>query len=157
MARVFLGVGTNEGDRLDNLSRAVHRLAASGAARLVRMATIAETKPIGGPPQADFLNTVLEIETVLSPHELLASLKGIEDDMGRSPSVERWGPRLIDLDILLYEDRVINEPQLVVPHPQMHTRRFVLEPLAQLAPEVVHPVLKRTIEELLHACDQARA
>ncbi|MBI4353761.1 MAG: 2-amino-4-hydroxy-6-hydroxymethyldihydropteridine diphosphokinase [Candidatus Omnitrophica bacterium] len=152
MARVFLGLGTNDGDRLANISNAAQTLAVSGTIRLVQMATITETKPVGGPPQADFLNTVLEIDTSLAPQELLESLKQFERHLGRVPSSQRWGPRVIDLDILLYDDRIVTEPQLVIPHPQMHHRRFVLEPLAQLAPALVHPVLKRTIQELLDAC-----
>lgn len=153
MARVFLGVGTNEGDRLDNISRAAQALAASGAVRLIQMATITETEPVGGPDQPNFLNTVVEVETAVSPHALLQQLQRLERSLGRVPSPQRWGPRVIDLDILLYDDRSINEPHLAIPHPQMHLRRFVLEPLAQLAPDLMHPVLKRTIKELLEACE----
>lgn len=149
MARVFLGVGSNLGDRLANLSRAVQRLGETAGVRVVQMATIYETQPVGGPPQEDFLNTVVEIDTGLPPRELLAALKRLEAQLGRTPSRERWEPRVIDLDILLYEDRVVREPDLVIPHALMHTRRFVLEPLAQLAPQVVHPVLRKTVSALL--------
>ncbi|HBQ37410.1 MAG: 2-amino-4-hydroxy-6-hydroxymethyldihydropteridine diphosphokinase [Omnitrophica WOR_2 bacterium RIFCSPLOWO2_02_FULL_63_16] len=148
MARVFLGIGTNEGDRLENISRATQILAASGAARLIQMATIAETPPLG-PPQRDYLNTVVEVETTLPPQELLECVKRLEQQLGRAPSSQRWGPRIIDVDILLYEDRIVEEERLTIPHPQLHQRRFVLEPLAQLAPDLVHPVLKRTVQELL--------
>lgn len=244
MSRVFIGVGSNEGDRLAHISRAMRTLADVAGVRLMQMATIIETEPVGlpaprplsgiyyvyalrcegnsiyigqtrdltrrwqdhldgridwtkrhapieiahfevvstredavilekqwktgygrtrvrrliqsgrarqagGPPQEPYLNTVVELDTTLSPIEVLGILQEIERGMGRKPSSQRWGPRPIDLDILLYEGRVIQEPQLSIPHPRMHERRFVLEPLAQLAPDVVHPALHQTIAELL--------
>ena len=147
-ARVFIGVGSNQGDRLEQISKAVRAVGALARVRLCRMATIIETAPVG-PPQGPYLNTVIEIDTALSPHELLAALKAIERQFGRIPSAERWAPRPIDLDVLLYDDRVIDEPALRIPHERMHERRFVLEPLAQLAPDVIHPVLKRSISDLV--------
>ena len=150
MARVFLGLGSNQGDRLANLSRAVQRVGETAGIRVVQMATMYETRPMGGPPQEDFLNTVVEIETTLPPRELLSALKTVEVGLGRTPSRERWGPRVIDLDLLLYDDRVVQEPDLVIPHALMHERRFVLEPLAQLAPDLVHPVLRQTVSALLN-------
>ncbi|MBI3320184.1 MAG: 2-amino-4-hydroxy-6-hydroxymethyldihydropteridine diphosphokinase [Candidatus Omnitrophica bacterium] len=149
MARVFIGIGSNEGDRLSMISQAVQRLGNHHGIRVVQMALVSETEPVGLSEQPDFLNTVVEIETTLSPHALLSVVKCLEQQLGRVPSSQRWGPRPIDLDILLYDDRVVQEPHLTIPHAQMHQRRFVLEPLAQLAPDAVHPVLKQTIEALL--------
>lgn len=149
MARVFIGIGSNTGDRLQHISDAVRTLGAVDGVRVVQMALIAETEPVGGPPQGPYLNTVAEIETALSPRQLLTVLQDIERRLGRQRTAQRWAPRPIDLDILLYDDRVSQEADLIIPHPRMHERRFVLEPLAQLAPNLVHPVLKRTIAELL--------
>ena len=149
MSRVFIGVGSNEGDRLAHISRAMRALAEVSGVRLLQMATIAETEPIGGPPQGPYLNTVVEIDTTLPPTELLGTLQDIERRLGREPSSQRWGPRPIDLDILLYDDRIVQGPQLSIPHPRMHERRFVLEPLAQLAPGTIHPLLQRPIADLL--------
>ena len=149
MARVFIGIGSNEGDRLATISQAVQRLGSHHGIQVVRMAMIYETEPVGVTDQPDFLNTVVEVETTFSPHGLLTITKSLERDLGRLPSSQRWGPRPIDLDLLLYDDLVIQDPDLTIPHPQMHQRRFVLEPLAQLAPELVHPVLGHPIEALL--------
>lgn len=149
MKRVFIGIGSNEGDRLHNVSEAIRLLGASEGIRVAQMATIIETEPIGGPPQGPFLNTVVEIDTPLSPHALLAVLKDIERRLGRVPSAERWGPRPIDLDILLYGDLILQEPALTIPHPRLHERLFVLEPLAQLAPDQLHPTLQQPISALL--------
>ena len=149
MARVFIGVGSNQGDRLTSISRGVQALGAIAGVRVVQMALVAETAPVGGPPQGPYLNTVVEIDTTVPPRELLQLLKAIERQMGRQPSDVRWGPRPIDLDVLLYEDLVVRESDLEIPHPRLHERRFVLEPLTQLAPDVVHPVLKQSIKALL--------
>ena len=117
--------------------------------RVVQLAMITETAPVGGPPQGPYLNTVVELATTRAPLPLLHSLQAIERQLGRMPAVQRWGPRPIDLDLLLYDEQVLQDPLLCIPHPRMHERRFVLEPLAQLAPEVIHPVLQQSIAELL--------
>ena len=148
MSCVFIGVGSNQGERLEHISKAVRAVGALERVRLCRMATIVETAPVG-PPQGPYLNTVIEIDTSIPPRELLVALKGIERRFGRTPSEERWGPRPIDLDVLLYDDRVVEEPGLRIPHERMHERDFVLEPLAQLAPDVIHPILQQPIAQLL--------
>lgn len=149
MARVFLGVGSNEGDRLRNISEALRRLSILPGIRIKRLATIIETESVGGPPQGPYLNTVAELETTLPAEKLLVFLQDTERQLGRLPSGPRWGPRPIDLDVLFYDERVIDTPALQVPHPRLHERRFVLEPLAQLQPALIHPVLKQSIKDLL--------
>ena len=149
MSRVFIGIGSNEGDRLQHLSHAIRAIGAINGVQLVQMATIIETEPVGGPPQGPYLNTVIEIETTVSPLALLTQLQEIERQLGRLPSPQRWAPRPIDLDLLLYDDQIVELPQLSIPHPRMHERRFVLEPLAQVAPEIVHPVRQQSIAALL--------
>ncbi len=158
MSRVFIGIGSNEGDRLQAISDAVKILGATEGIRVVQMATIIETEPVGGPPQGPYLNTVVEVDASLSPPALFAALKAIERRLGRSPSGERWGPRPMDLDLLLYDDLVLTSVDLEIPHPRLHERRFVLEPLTQLAPDLIHPRLKRTTTELLtEACSRLSA
>ncbi len=148
MAIVYLALGTNLGDREENLREAEQRLGA--AATITGRSSIYETEPWGVADQPWFLNEVVRGETRLTPQELLAVVKTIEQEMGRAPSV-RYGPRLIDLDILFYDDRIIRSPGLEVPHPRLAERRFVLVPLEELAPELVHPESGLTIRELLAA------
>ena len=145
----FSGIGSNEGDRLATISSAIKQLGRLPGIAVTQMATILESDPAGGPPQGPYLNTVVELDTALAPRELLAALKRLEQACGRVPSLMRWAPRPLDLDLLLYGDQVMRETDLVIPHERMHERRFVLEPLAQLAPDLLHPVLHRTITELL--------
>ena len=151
MSRVFIGIGSNQGDRAALISQAVKYLGVVSGVRVARLARLLETEPVGGPPQPPYLNTVAEVETTRTPQELLDELQGIERQLGRVSSPVRWAPRPIDLDLLLYGDLVLEEPGLTIPHPRMHERKFVLEPLAQLAPELVHPALSRTVKDLLES------
>jgi 2-amino-4-hydroxy-6-hydroxymethyldihydropteridine diphosphokinase len=149
-----LGLGSNLGDRAGNLARARARLVEQGIA-IRTSSALYETEPVGLSDQPWFINQVVEVESGLSPRELLPLLKGIETDMGREVSVT-YGSRLIDLDILLAEDTVIRTEELTIPHPRLAERNFVLRPLAEIAPDTIHPVLKRTIRELLR-CSKDRA
>ena len=146
--RVFLSLGSNVGRRPDNLRRAVRLLAAEPGVTVVGTSKLYSTSPVGYTTQREFINGAVELRTRLSPRDLLGRLGEIELRMGKSTPF-RNGPRVIDIDLLLYGGRVIRERGLQVPHPRMHRRRFVLEPLAELAPRVVHPVLRRTAARLL--------
>ena len=114
MARVFIGIGSNEGERLSNVSRAAQALAQLPTTRLIQMAPIYETAPVGGPPQGEYLNTVVELDTSLEPRQLLTHLQAVEKRLGRLTSDVRWGPRVIDLDILLYDQAVLSEAELMM-------------------------------------------
>lgn len=147
MAKVFLGLGSNLGDREKNVKEAVRLLQESGMAGEVKISSFYETEPEGVKEQPLFLNGVLEMETVFSPQALLDTLQAIERQLGRKRG-RKWGPRVIDLDILLYGDLVMKEEGLEIPHPLLAERSFVLVPLAEIAPETVHPVLKKAISDL---------
>jgi 2-amino-4-hydroxy-6-hydroxymethyldihydropteridine diphosphokinase len=149
-ATVFLGLGSNLGDREAQLRRALAGLARRGM-ELGPRSSLYETEPVGGPPQGWFLNAVARGETELSPEALLAACLEVEAEQGRVRA-ERNGPRSIDVDILLYGDRVIDAPGLRIPHPRLQERRFVLEPLAELAPALRHPVSGLSMRELLARC-----
>ena len=131
--RAFLGLGSNLGDRAAHL-----RLAVASLPDVVAVSHVYETEPVGGPPgQGRYLNLVVELDTDLEPHELLRIAKRLEAGAGRVPTDVRWGPRPLDVDVLLVDDRTVTEADLVVPHPRMWDRRFVVEPLRELAPELV--------------------
>jgi 2-amino-4-hydroxy-6-hydroxymethyldihydropteridine diphosphokinase len=135
----FIGIGCNVGNREDFVRRAVEMLGVIEGVRVERVSSLYETSPIGGPPQRSFINAVARISTTLSPRDLLASCKAIERALGREDSEIRWGPRVADLDVLLFGDKKINEPDLEIPHPRMSQRRFVLVPLLEIEPEAADP------------------
>jgi 2-amino-4-hydroxy-6-hydroxymethyldihydropteridine diphosphokinase len=152
MSAVFLSLGTNLGDRLANLRAALVALRAAPGIRLLTQSRIYETPAWGYEDQPPFLNMAVEAETDLEPRLLLTRLKSLEADLGRIPTFH-WGPRLIDIDILFYGDLVLNTPELVIPHPRLQERAFVLVPLADLAPGLLHPVLHQTVAQLLASVD----
>jgi 2-amino-4-hydroxy-6-hydroxymethyldihydropteridine diphosphokinase len=143
---VYLSLGSNVGNREQHLRDAISRLEAPG--RVVRVSSFYETEPVEVTDQAWFLNCAVSLETELSPEQLIARLLEIERGMGRK-RVPKKGPRTIDMDIVLFGSEIVNSPTLTIPHPAMHQRRFVLEPLVEIAPEAWHPVLKKTARELL--------
>jgi 2-amino-4-hydroxy-6-hydroxymethyldihydropteridine diphosphokinase len=146
MVKVYLLLGSNLGDRLFLLKQAAGYIETQ-AGTIVQYSSIYETKSWGKTDEPDYLNQVLLINTMLQPHELLAKLLEIELLLGRKRE-EKWGSRTMDIDILFYDDMIINEPGLTIPHPQLHNRRFTLEPLVELAPNFIHPVLQKALKKL---------
>ena len=144
---VYIGLGSNLGDTHENLQNAISKMRVFADAGSVESSSLYETKPLGGTDQPFFLNAVAKIQTTLSCRALFQRLQGIERAMGRQRD-KQWGPRTIDLDLLLYDEQIVDEPDLKIPHPQMHLRSFVLKGLCELASDVVHPQLGRTMLEL---------
>lgn len=152
-AIAYIGLGSNLGDREENLRRALEMMDGLPGTRVLRVSSLYRTEPVGVTDQPEFLNLAVELETELEPKALLISLQKIEDDLGRVRQV-RWGSRTIDLDIIYYGDRIVEEPKLEVPHPRANQRAFVLEPLAEIAPDLVDPVTGRSVKEMLEELDR---
>lgn len=157
MAKAYVGIGSNKGDARAHIHAALEELKKIGT--IQRVSSLYKTEPVGFTDQEWFLNCTLLLETEISPEALLTAFKEIEKELGRTPSV-RNGPREIDIDLLLYDEKVVNTEVLTVPHPRMHERAFVLLPLSEIVPDAVHPVFKKTVAELrgelhdTHACEK---
>jgi 2-amino-4-hydroxy-6-hydroxymethyldihydropteridine diphosphokinase len=149
---VYLALGSNMGNRLANLKAAINNL--TPQLTIKNKSSVYDTPPWGFTEQAAFLNQVIVAETYLTPQALLGHLKRLETALGRVPNFQN-GPRLIDIDILFFDDLVLNTPLLVIPHPRLHERAFVLAPLAEIAPDLIHPILNKPIHELLKGMDRS--
>lgn len=150
---VFISVGSNLGDKLGNCLDGIAALTGSGQAALEGQSRFFRTSPVDFYEQEWFVNSVVKIRTELDPLDLLDELIDIQRRMGRRADPVRFGPRIIDLDILLYDDRIVNSPDLEIPHPRMHKRAFVLRPICDIDPTIVHPVLGETVADLLARLD----
>ena len=146
--KVYISLGSNMGDKEKNINEAIDRLKKIKDIRVTKVATIIETVPWGYENQDSFKNSAIEIETILSPKELMEKLLNIEKEMKRERII-KWGPRIIDLDIILFDDYVTSDDYVTLPHPRMEEREFVLEPLNEIAPNVIHPLTKKRIFKML--------
>jgi 2-amino-4-hydroxy-6-hydroxymethyldihydropteridine diphosphokinase len=149
----YIGIGSNLGDKVDQCERAISEILKVGHHKLLAKSSFFNTQPIGYTSQDWFINGVIKIETDLEPFDLLKTLKTIESKLGRVKTFQ-WGPRSIDLDILFFNEREIKAEGLQIPHPLLHERQFVLIPLAEIDPGLIHPVLKKTVQELLENLKQ---
>ncbi len=149
LERVFIGIGSNRGRRRENCKRAVEGIILSGQIRIVEFSPLYESAPWGMSAQGPFVNAVIEVRSALGPMGLLEFLKGLERGLGRRRSA-RWGPRVIDLDLLFFGRRILNTRRLTLPHPRLHERGFVLRPMNDIAPDFVHPVLMESMRSLFH-------
>jgi 2-amino-4-hydroxy-6-hydroxymethyldihydropteridine diphosphokinase len=144
----YIGIGSNIGDKVNQCEKAISEILRVDRHKLLAKSSLFKTKPVGETSQDWFVNAVIKIETDLEPFDLLQTLKAIEFRLGRRETF-RWGPRVIDLDILLFDESEIRMEELQIPHPLMHERQFVLIPLAEIDRDLIHPVLKKTVKELL--------
>ena len=151
----YISVGSNLGDKLDNCLRGINALVTIGTNQLQGVSRFYRTSPVDYTDQDWFVNAVVKISTRLSPSDLLDELQAIQRGLGRKADPIRFGPRVIDLDILFYDDQVMHTPELEIPHPRMHKRAFVLQPICDIDPAIVHPVLGRTTADLLASLDDA--
>ncbi len=156
MAHAYIGFGSNIEDRLDYITQALRMLLEADDVSLIQISPLYETEPVGYEEQDWFLNGVVAVETDLPVHQLLASLKEIERLVGRQHRM-RWRPREVDLDLLIYDQCCINTSDLIVPHPEMHQRSFVLVPFAEIAPDVLHPIFQQNIRTLLSNLNDEKA
>lgn len=147
MATAYIGLGANLGDRMTTLRMAIQRLETLG--RIAAVSSLYETEPVGYLEQPSFLNAVVALDTALAPANLMGRLLGIERDLGRARSFPN-APRTLDLDLLMVDDVILDTPELTLPHPRLHERVFVLVPLAEIAPEFVHPRIGKSVQELSH-------
>jgi len=150
---VYVSVGSNLGDRLKNCRDGIAALTAAGDVELEKQSPFYQTEPVDFKDQDWFVNCAVRISTGIDPLKLLKRLKRIETDAGGREKTIRFGPRILDLDIIFYDDRVIHSPELTIPHPRMHKRHFVLKPICDIDPDIVHPVLKESLFELLTRLD----
>ena len=149
----YISAGSNIGNRLENCQNSIAALTESGISTLKDKSPFYITEPVDYKDQDWFINIVLKIETILDPFQLLSRLKSIQQDAGRINDLIRFGPRILDLDIIMYDDIIINSSELIIPHPKMHKRRFVLKPFCDIDPTIVHPVLKMNMQSLLDNLD----
>lgn len=150
----YISVGSNLGDKLENCRNGIASLTRSADIRLIDQSPIYRTEPVDYQDQDWFVNYAVKIETDLDPRSLLDFLKSIEQEAGRVPHAIRFGPRVLDLDLILYDDVVLNDSRLTIPHPRMHKRRFVLKPICDIDPDINHPVLQQTMLDLLENLDE---
>jgi 2-amino-4-hydroxy-6-hydroxymethyldihydropteridine diphosphokinase len=148
MSTAYIGIGSNLGNREKNCAKALALIEGKGI-KIVKPSSMIETEPWGVREQPKFMNMAVEVTTDLLPDQLLRKLKDVEAELGRTKTT-RWGPRIIDLDILFYNDMVMSSPELEIPHPHMHEREFVLISLCEIAPDKIHPVLKKSVREMLN-------